>query len=80
MKNMSDYHDLYMKSDVLLLADVFENFRNVCMKCYGLDPVYYYTTPSLASDAMLKMTRAKLELLTDHDMQRHSQWSVYDIN
>ena len=65
---MRDFHDLYMKSDVLLLADVFENFRNVCMKYYGLDQVYYYTTPSLAWDAMLKMTKVKLELLTDHDM------------
>ena len=68
MNTMNDYHDLYMKSDVLLLADVFENFRKICMKYYGLDPVYYYTIPSLAWDAMLKMTKVKLELLTNHEM------------
>ena len=68
IKTIQDYHDLHLKSDVLLLADVFENFRNVCMKNYGLDPTWYYTSPSLALDAMLKLTEVKLELLTDHDM------------
>ena len=68
MKTMRDYHDQYVKSDVLLLADVFENFRDVYMKTNGLDPVWYYTLPGLALDAMLKSTEAKLELLTDHDM------------
>ena len=68
MKTMRDYHNLYMKSDVLLLADIFENFRSVFMETYGLDPVWYYTLPGLALDVMLKSTEAKLELLTDHDM------------
>ncbi|XP_020912011.1 uncharacterized protein LOC110249773 [Exaiptasia diaphana] len=68
MKTMRDYHDLYLESDVLLLADVFENFRNVCLENYGLDPTWYYTAPGLAWDAALKITKVKLELLTDYDM------------
>ena len=64
-KTFEDYHDLYLKSDVLLLADVFENFRNRCLEHYGLDPAYYYTLPGLSWDACLKMTGQKLELLTD---------------
>ena len=68
MKTMRDYHDLYLKSDVLILADVFENFRAVNMKYYNLDPFRYYTMPSVALDAMLQSTEVKLELLTDHDM------------
>ena len=65
---MRGYHDLYLESDVLLLADVFENFRNVCLKNYKLDPAWYYTSPGIAWDAALKMTGVELELLTDPDM------------
>ncbi|XP_048583266.1 uncharacterized protein LOC116615318 [Nematostella vectensis] len=68
MKTMRDYHDLYLESDVLLLADVFDSFRNVCLGNYGLDPAWYYTAPGLAWDAALKITKARLELLTDYDM------------
>ena len=68
MKSMKEYHELYNITDVLLLADVFENFRDVCLKNYGLDPVYYYTAPGLAWDAMLRMTKINLELLSDVDM------------
>ena len=68
MKNLKDYHDLYNVTDVLLLADVFENFRNICMENYKLDPAHYFTAPGIAWDACLKMTDAKLELLTDIDM------------
>ena len=67
MKTLKDYLELYNISDVLLLADVFENFRDICLKNYGLDPVYYYTAPGLAWDAMLKMTGVNLELLSDID-------------
>ena len=66
-KTIRDYHNLYLKSDVLLLADVFENFRKTCLKHYKLDPVHYYTSPSLAWDACLKETGQKLELLNDYD-------------
>ena len=67
MKTFKEYLELYNITDVLLLADVFENFRNICLKNYGLDPVYYYTAPGLAWDAMLKMTKINLELLSDVD-------------
>ena len=68
MKTLKDYHKLYNETDVLLLADVFENFRNLCLKIYGLDPVYYFTAPGLAWDACLKMTNINLELLSDPNM------------
>ena len=68
MKTMKDYHDLYLELDVLLLADVFENFREVCLENYKLDPAWYLTAPGLSWDAMLKTTEIKLELLTDPDM------------
>ena len=68
IKNMGEYHDLYLQSDVLLLTNVFENFRNTCMQYYGLDPCHYFTSPGLSWDAMLKMTKVKLELMTDINM------------
>ena len=67
-KTIKDYHDLYLKSDVLLLADVFEKFRSTCLKHYKLDPAHYYTSPGLAWDACLKITGQHLELLSDYDM------------
>ena len=67
-KNLEEYTELYCKSDVLLLTDVFENFIDVCFEKFKLDPAHYITAPSLAMDAMLKMTEVELELLTDVDM------------
>ena len=67
-KTIKDYNDLYLKSDVLLLADVFENFRKTCLHHYNLDPAYYYTSPGLAWDACLKETGQELQLLYDYDM------------
>ena len=68
IKNLKGYHDLYLKCDVLLLADVFETFRDVCIDNYSLDPAWYYTSPALAWDALLKKTGIKLELLSDPDV------------
>ena len=68
MKSMRDYRDLYLKTDLLLLADVFENFKDVCLENYGLDLAWYYTAPGFAWDACLKLTKVKLELLSDSDM------------
>ena len=67
-RTLGDYHDIYLKSDVLLLADVFERFRSMCLENYGLDPAHYYTLPGLSWDSMLKHTQVQLELMTDPDM------------
>ena len=68
LQTMGEYHNLYLKSDILLLADVFENFRETCLQYYKLDPCHYFTSPGLSWDAMLKMTNIQLELMTDIDM------------
>ena len=68
MKTMKYYHDLYLKCDVLLLADVFEKFRNNSIKNSGLCPSHYLSAPALSWDAMLSMTKIKLELISDPDM------------
>ena len=65
---IGDYHDLYVKSDTLLLADVYENFRNMCFEKYQLDPTYFVSAPGLAWQACLKKTGLKLELITEYDM------------
>ena len=68
IENMGQYHDLYLKSDVLLLADIFENFREQYLDTYGLDPLHYVSLPSSSWDAMLKMTGVRLDLISDVDM------------
>lgn len=67
-QNLGDYHDVYMQTDVAQVADVFENFRELCLRQYGLDPAHYLTAPGLAWDALLKKSGAELELLTDYDL------------
>ena len=69
IRNLGEYHDLYLKTDVLLLADVFKNFRKTCLNHYRLDPSHYMTSPGLSWDAMLKMTKINLDLIRDIDMQ-----------
>ena len=68
MKTLEEYHDLYLKTDVLLLADVYEKFIKTCLSYYGLDPCHYFSYPGLSWDAMLKMTKVKLEFISDIDM------------
>ena len=68
-KTFEDYLMLYQKLDVLILADVFENFRDICLKHYEIDPVYCYSAPGLSWNAGLKYTNIKLDLLTDSDMK-----------
>ena len=68
MRNMGDYHDLYLQTDVLLLSDVFERFRSTCLGHYGLDPVHFVSAPAMTWQAALKTTRVRLELLTDLEM------------
>ena len=60
ISTLGAYHDLYMETDVILLTDVFENFRNLCLRIYGLDPAHFYTAPGLAWQAALKMTGVNL--------------------
>ena len=66
-KNLGEYHDLYLKTDVLLLCDVFEKLISICLKDYGLDPSHYISSLSLSWDAMLKMTSIKLENIDNID-------------
>ena len=68
IKNLRECHDLYLKSDTLILADVFKNFRKMCLKIYHLDPVKFLSVPGLAWKAAFKKTKVKLDLLTDIDM------------
>ena len=68
LESMGQYHDLYLNSDVLLLADVFEKFRKTCLRYYKLDPCHYFTSPGLSWDAMLKKTGVKLELMSNINM------------
>ena len=68
IKNLGDYHDLYVQSDTALLADVLENFRDKCIEIYRLDPAHFLSAPGQAWQACLKKTEVELELLTDNDM------------
>ena len=65
INDMDDYHDHYLKKDVLLLADVYEYFIDTCLKFYWLDPCHYFSSPGLSWDAMLKITGVKLEKISN---------------
>ena len=68
IRNLGEYHNWYVQTDTLLLADIFENFRNMCLNKYEFDPVYFVSAPGLAWQACLKKTGVKLKLLTGYDM------------
>ncbi|XP_020297388.1 uncharacterized protein LOC109861944 [Pseudomyrmex gracilis] len=76
ISTLTEYSDLYLKIDVLLLADIFENFRESCIRSYGLDPAHYYTLPGYTWDAMLKHTGITFDLLTDVDMVMFIKHSI----
>ena len=68
IKNLGKYHDLYVQRDTILLADVFESFRNLCLNTYKLDPAYFLSLPGLAWETCLKHSGVKLELISDIHM------------
>ena len=74
--DLGDYHDVYLRTDVVLLVNVFEAFRDTCLRHYSLDPVHFYTSPGLAWKTCLKHTGIKLELLTDPDMLLMFEWGI----
>ena len=69
IRDLGEYHDLYLKTDVLLLADVFESFRKTCLEYYKLDPCNYFSAPGLSWDALLRMTKINLDLISDVNAQ-----------
>ena len=68
IKNLGEYQDLYVQRDTVLLSFAFENFKNMCLNIYELDPTYFVSAPGLAWQACLKRKGVKLELLADNDM------------
>ena len=80
LKNLGEYYDLNVQSDTVLLADVFENFRNMCIKVYELDPAHFLSLPGLAWQACLNKTNVKLELLTDYDMLLEVEYATQCID
>ena len=76
IRNLGEYHDLHLRTNVILLANVFEAFRNTCLEHYSLDPVHFYTSPGLAWKACLRKTRVRLELLTNPDMLQMSERGI----
>ena len=84
MKTMEDYHDLYLKRDVLLLADAFEKFRNNSLRNYGLCQSHYLSSPGLSWDSMFKMKKFNLELISDPDIyiffEKGTRCGIYYIS
>ena len=81
LKNLGEYHDLYVKSDTLLLADVFENFRDTCVKIYELDPAHFLSLPGLAWQACLKKTNIKIRIINRlrhviNGRKRNKRWNM----
>ena len=78
IKNLEEYHDLYLKTDVLLLCDVFEKFIKTCLEYYCLDPSHYFSSPGLSWDAMLKITKIKLQLIDNIDTHLFIEKGIRD--
>ena len=81
LNNLGDYHDLYVQSDTLLLADVFENFRKACIKTYELDPAHFISLPGLAWQACLKKNRSRIRVIDQlcyvvNDRRRYKRWNM----
>ena len=81
IKNLGEYHDLYLKTDVLLLCDVFKKFLSVCLKDYGLDPCHYFSSAGLFWDAMLNMAGIELGKINNIDVylfleKRNEKWCI----
>lgn len=70
MKAVGDFHNLYLKRDILLFADIFEEFRNECLECYGLDLSYYFNNPGLSLDDKFKIVHVELDLTSAIDMHQ----------
>ena len=75
LKNFREYHDLFVQSDTLLVADVFENFRNMCLKIYELDLAKFLSAPGLAWQAALEKTKVKVDLFTDTDVNGRQRYN-----
>ena len=75
-ENLGEFHDLYLYTDIFLLADIFEAFRQVCLKHYTLDPAHYYTVPGLAWDAVLKFTKVQLDTIDDIEMYQFMERGI----
>ncbi|KAE9544099.1 hypothetical protein AGLY_001788 [Aphis glycines] len=80
IKTLGEYSDLYLKTDVAILTDVFENFRDLCLSTLSLDPAHYMTAPGFAFDCMLKYTKVKLEKLTDYNMLLYFESSIRGVS
>ena len=83
-RTLGDYYDLYLKTDITLLADVFQTFRKTCMGAYRLDPLHYYTAPGLSWDALLKYTKVDFRTFDRHGYalvyrKRHAWWYKHGI-
>ena len=75
LTTIKDYMSIYLKCDVLIIADIIECFRNMCLSYYNLDPVYYRTSPNFLWDATIKMSRVRIELLTEEDSEIYSMFA-----
>ena len=76
IKHLGEYHDLYVQSDALLLADIFQNFRKMCLDIYELDPVYFVSAPGLAWQSLFEIDKSKIRIISRlwYDV---NDWKMY---